>query len=60
MVPALADMPSGCAFRTRCPAATETCARMPELDDGPTRVACWHPITTSDTQTSEAALGGLQ
>ncbi len=46
MVPPLTDMPSGCSFHPRCNAATEMCAqRMPELDDGATRVACWHPLT---------------
>ncbi|WP_348539128.1 ABC transporter ATP-binding protein [Ruegeria sp. R8_1] len=30
-VPALADMPQGCRFRTRCPFATEDCATRPDL-----------------------------
>ncbi len=44
MVPPLTDMPAGCAFRPRCAASTDICATMPELDDGHTSVACWHPI----------------
>jgi peptide/nickel transport system ATP-binding protein len=44
MVPALQDMPSGCGFRTRCPAATERCREVPRLDGGESGVACWHPV----------------
>ncbi|MCB1342692.1 MAG: ABC transporter ATP-binding protein [Pseudooceanicola sp.] len=43
-----ANLPSGCAFRPRCPRATELCARTrPELGAGPSdgRVACHHPLT---------------
>lgn len=60
MVPPLRAMPSGCAFRDRCPAATEICSTMPELDDGPSRVACWHPIErpTEDVSTSATPTGG--
>jgi oligopeptide/dipeptide ABC transporter ATP-binding protein len=40
--------PSGCAFRTRCPNATDLCARTrPELARyGADMVACHHPIET--------------
>ncbi len=44
-LPSPANIPSGCAFHTRCPLATEICGReRPELtvrDDG-ARVACHH------------------
>jgi peptide/nickel transport system ATP-binding protein len=46
MVPALHDLPSGCAFHPRCKAATDRCrAHMPELSGEETQAACWHPIT---------------
>jgi peptide/nickel transport system ATP-binding protein len=31
MPPNVLTLPEGCAFRTRCPAATDLCRRMPEL-----------------------------
>jgi peptide/nickel transport system ATP-binding protein len=46
-VPALWDLPCGCAFADRCTRAGERCriARPPlaELSSGH-RVACWHPV----------------
>jgi peptide/nickel transport system ATP-binding protein len=49
MVPPLHDLPRGCAFNPRCPAATDKCrAEMPELDGGELRSACWHPIPRVD------------
>ncbi len=58
MVPPLAEMPTGCAFRTRCMAATDACAAMPELDDGPSRVACWHPIAAPSGSRAERTIAG--
>ncbi|MFT4307010.1 MAG: hypothetical protein QM604_08985, partial [Microbacterium sp.] len=44
--PDLARLPSGCAFRPRCPRATETCAARPELIEHEQGhwYACWHPV----------------
>jgi peptide/nickel transport system ATP-binding protein len=45
MVPSLADLPSGCAFHPRCPAASDACrAAMPELIGETRKVACYHPV----------------
>ena len=45
MVPSLGDLPSGCAFHPRCPAASDACrAAMPELFGETVRAACWHPV----------------
>ncbi len=44
-VPAAGDFPTGCPFRTRCPAATTACEVMPEFQsEGNHRFACWHPV----------------
>ncbi|MBN3857025.1 ATP-binding cassette domain-containing protein [Paraburkholderia sp. Ac-20340] len=46
-IPSPLNPPSGCAFRTRCPRASETCAtRTPPLlraSEEQTLAACWHP-----------------
>ncbi|WP_322068765.1 ABC transporter ATP-binding protein [Paraburkholderia bannensis] len=46
-IPSPLNPPSGCAFRTRCPYATDSCAaRTPPLlraDSGQPLAACWHP-----------------
>ncbi len=46
VVPALAAMPSGCAFAPRCPNADDRCrAEAPSFETHAAghRVACWHP-----------------
>jgi peptide/nickel transport system ATP-binding protein len=46
MVPALHNLPTGCAFHPRCPAATEACrTSLPELDA--TGLACWNPVNAA-------------
>jgi peptide/nickel transport system ATP-binding protein len=44
MTPSLLKLPEGCAFRTRCPRATEACLRAPEnVEWRPGHwVRCWH------------------
>ena len=48
MTPSLLSLPPGCAFRTRCPRATEICAQQPPesepLLNHVTR--CFHPMAT--------------
>jgi peptide/nickel transport system ATP-binding protein len=47
MVPALWDLPAGCAFAPRCPRRIERCGReRPALERiGPDRrLACWNPV----------------
>ena len=45
MTPSLLSLPEGCAFRTRCPKADETCAGMPTVQkaEGGRHVFCHHP-----------------
>ena len=45
MMPALTDLPPGCAFRARCPRAADACTRSPELREYESRlVRCFHPL----------------
>jgi peptide/nickel transport system ATP-binding protein len=46
MTPALVNLPSGCAFRTRCPRAGPRCTEEPALERrSPTRlVRCFYPM----------------
>ena len=45
MTPSLLSLPEGCAFRTRCPKADETCAGIPTVQkaEGGRHVFCHHP-----------------
>lgn len=46
MTPSLLNLPSGCAFRERCPRATDICQTEPPLAtaaDG-RRLRCFHPV----------------
>jgi peptide/nickel transport system ATP-binding protein len=45
MTPSLLNLPSGCAFRTRCERATDVCATVPPFEvDGERTLRCFHPI----------------
>ena len=45
MTPNMLDLPKGCAFRERCPRASDVCLQDPPLDIGPDghAVRCVHP-----------------
>jgi peptide/nickel transport system ATP-binding protein len=45
MTPSLINLPEGCAFRMRCPKATEVCLQEPEMTEiaEGRRVRCFHP-----------------
>lgn len=46
MTPSLLNLPSGCAFRTRCDRATSICATTPLLEqNGERTLRCFHPVT---------------
>jgi peptide/nickel transport system ATP-binding protein len=46
MTPSLLNLPSGCAFRTRCERATEQCAQTPPLSiHGTHTLRCFHPVS---------------
>jgi len=45
MTPSLLNLPSGCAFRTRCERATAVCENTPPLtNEGARTLRCFHPI----------------
>nr|WP_274637287.1 ABC transporter ATP-binding protein [Microbacterium bovistercoris] len=48
--PDLGALPTGCAFRPRCPRATDACAVRPELEEHEPAhsYACWHPVGLDD------------
>jgi peptide/nickel transport system ATP-binding protein len=51
-VPALWDLPSGCAFASRCPRAQALCgSRRPALDEVAPghRAACWFPLDSKES-----------
>jgi len=54
-VPSLTEMPSGCAFRTRCELAVDRCLEVPALEHGPHGVACWRPLETAPLVAALAA-----
>lgn len=43
-VPSLTEMPTGCAFRTRCELADARCVVAPPLEGEHHQVACWRPL----------------
>ncbi|MFJ7567578.1 ABC transporter ATP-binding protein [Herminiimonas sp. NPDC097707] len=48
MTPSLLNLPSGCAFRTRCERATVVCENTPPLSiDGARTLRCFHPISAA-------------
>jgi peptide/nickel transport system ATP-binding protein len=54
MSPSLAGLPPGCAFRSRCNRATETCLSEPPLYElGGRHVRCFHPIHAEDEREGE-------
>ena len=45
MMPALTELPAGCAFRARCARAAQACTEQPELRAYKSRlVRCFHPL----------------
>src|SRR5262249_25015093 len=58
--PSLLRLPEGCAFRPRCPRATEACRTMPELSrDRGRAFRCHHPIAAEhDPEKSPPVFGG--
>ncbi len=48
--PSLARLPEGCAFRPRCPRASEVCRNVPEQEPFPggRTARCFHPMTSTE------------
>jgi peptide/nickel transport system ATP-binding protein len=45
VTPSLLNLPSGCAFRTRCQRATSVCENTPQNEvDGDRTLRCFHPV----------------
>jgi peptide/nickel transport system ATP-binding protein len=46
MTPSLLHLPQGCAFRPRCPRASDLCLSVPQAVELPSAgsVRCWHPL----------------
>jgi peptide/nickel transport system ATP-binding protein len=46
MTPSLLQLPPGCAFRPRCPRASDLCLTMPQPVERPGErsVRCWHAL----------------
>ncbi len=54
MTPSLLNLPSGCAFRTRCERATAVCENTPSLSiNGERTLRCFHPISAAMGLTHE-------
>lgn len=50
MTPSLGRLPSGCAFRVRCPHADDACTATPPLHEaGARRARCHHPLAAPAT-----------
>lgn len=49
--PDLANLPSGCSFAARCTAASAQCHAQvpPSLMTGTSTLACWHPVSCSES-----------
>jgi oligopeptide/dipeptide ABC transporter ATP-binding protein len=59
--PDLGNLPEGCAFRDRCPRATERCVERPPLAEHEPghAYACWHPVRTTAAGVTVALYEGL-
>jgi len=62
MTPNLLELPSGCAFRNRCPRADQACAADPQPEEKrPGRVArCFHPLDAAAALPETALASGAR